>query len=107
MKRLLMAALVAVACTAQEAKTAENYVIDITDAVCAPLEATGLPYVDFVCAIAEGVEGVVTLLTPGVSASATLGPAQMTVRVPIAGAAAFAAKHTAAAVAARKAARKK
>jgi hypothetical protein len=95
------------ACTPQEAKYVENFITDITDAVCTPLEQTNNVYVDFVCAIAEGVEGVVTVLTPGIQAPATLGKTQMTVRVPVARAAQFAAEHTAAAVAARKAARGK
>lgn len=101
-------ALMLIACTAQEAKNAETFITDITDAVCAPLEQqTSNVYVDFVCALAEGAEGVVTVLTDGTLASATLARTQVTVRVPKAAAAAFAAQHTPAAVTARKAARGK
>jgi hypothetical protein len=96
-----------IACTAQEAKNAENFITDITDAVCAPLEQTNNLYVDFICAIAEATEGVVTVLTDTTKASATLSRAQLTVRIPAARAPQFAAEHTAAAVAARKAARGK
>ena len=91
----------------QEAHTVESVVVDVTDAVCTVAESTGNLYVDFICTIAEGVEGVVTVLTPGIQAPATLSKTQMTVRVPAARAAQFAAEHTAAAVAVRKATRGK
>jgi type IV pilus biogenesis protein CpaD/CtpE len=97
-----------VACTAQEAKNAENFVTDITDAICTPLEdQTSNVYVDFICSLAEGVEGVVTALTDGTQATATMAKTQLTIRVPKANAATFAAQHTSAAVTARKAARGK
>ena len=91
----------------QEAHTVERVVVDVTDAVCTLAESTGNIYVDFICVIAEGVEGVVTVLTPGVQAIATMSKTQMTVRVPVASAKQFAAEHTAAAIAARKVARGK
>lgn len=104
----LIVAPTPIACTAQEAKSAENFITDITDAVCAPLEQqTNNLYVDFICAIAEATEGVITVLTDGTQASATLSGGQMRVRVLAASAPRFAAEHTAAAVAARKAARGK
>lgn len=102
-------ALMLIACTAQEAKNAETFITDITDAVCAPLEQqTSNIYVDFVCALAEATEGVVTVLTDGTTATATMAAStRLTVRVPKASAPAFAAQHTPAAVAARKVARGK
>ena len=105
---VLSLAVSAEGCTAQEAKNAETFITDITDAVCAPLEQqTSNVYVDFVCALAEGAEGVVTVLTDGTTATATLAKTQVTIRVPKAVAAAFAVQHTPAAVTARKAARGK
>jgi hypothetical protein len=102
------AVLALIACTAQEAKNAETFITDITDAVCAPLEQqTSNLYVDFVCALAEGAEGIVTVLTDGTTATATMAKTQVTIRVPKASAAAFAAQHTPMAVTARKAARGK
>ena len=66
----LMAGLSEEGCTAQEAKNAETFITDITDAVCAPLEQqTSNIYVDFVCALAEATEGVVTVLTDGTLAT--------------------------------------
>ena len=109
MKKIVgAAALTLIACTAQEAKNAETFITDLTDAVCAPLEQqTSNIYVDFVCALAEGAEGVVTVLTDGTPATATLARTQVTVRVLKTSAATFAAQHTPAAVTARKVTRGK
>jgi hypothetical protein len=104
---LVVIATTPTACAKQEAQSAENFITDITNSVCTPLEQqTSNVYVDFTCTIAESVEGLITVLT-GTQATVTIPPLQVTVHVPKAQAAAFATEHTAAAVTARKAARGK
>lgn len=94
-------------CTTQQALAAENFITDLTNAVCTPLEQqANIQYVDFACNIASSVEGIVTVLTNGAQAT-VVSPSQVVVHVPAASAQSFAALHTTAAVAARKASRGK
>ena len=94
-------------CTQQQALAAENFITDLTNAVCTPLEQqASSQYVDFACNIASSVEGIVTVLTNG-SQATVVSPSQVVVHVPASSAQSFAALHTTAAVAARTASRGK
>lgn len=80
-------------CTPAAQSAADVIATDITNAVCSPLDPIDAnPYVHFACTVAEAAEGI----------AATA----ITIQVPSAQAAAFAALHTADAVAKRKAAKK-
>jgi len=89
--KLLLAAfaLMIAGCTQAQAQSADAFAIDLTNAICAPLEGqpAGQPYVDVVCTLAQGVEqtvgGVVSVLSTKT----------VQVRLPAAEAPAFLASH--------------
>jgi len=96
---------IALACTKTQVQSADTVAIDLTNAVCAPLEAqpAGQPWVDIVCTIAQGVEqgiGIAAMAAqPDAGApaaiTATAAVRSVTVRIAAADAPAFLAAHAA------------
>lgn len=81
---LLFLASSMLCCTKQQAQSVDSIAVDLTNAVCAPLEGqpAGQPYIDIVCTIAQGVEttagGVISNLpakTVQIRLPASEGPA--------------------------------
>ncbi len=102
MKKLTLLAVVAslaVLPGCKNAASADALVIDLTNAICAPLEAqpAGQPWVDFACQIAQGVENVLASTTSSdagaAAATPMVGVHTVTIRVPAAEAATFMAAH--------------
>jgi hypothetical protein len=92
------AALIAIACSSlPTAQQADTIAIDLTNAVCVPLEAqpAGQPWVDIVCSLAQATEGAVSTLALPVDAGAAPLPGlkHVTVRLPAGEAAIFLSQH--------------
>lgn len=91
---------VAIACTTQQAQSADAVAIDLTNAVCAVAQdqPAGQPWVDVVCTVAGGVEQGLGVALDGIPTAATLtsqAPNIKTVRIriPASTSAAFLAEH--------------
>ncbi len=101
MKKLLLLAAAVLALSTlpgcKSAASADSLAIDLTSAICAPLEnqPAGQPWVDFVCQIAQGVETVIASTQTGDAGAAVpmTSVHTVTIRVPASEAATFMAAH--------------
>lgn len=82
-------------CTKQQIVQADTVAVDLTNAVCAPLEnqPLGQPWVDFVCTGAEVVEGTVAQLEGDAGGAPAPTLKTVIVHVPSADATSFLASH--------------
>ncbi len=109
MSRLLlpMLCLLLAGCSAtpSQVQTGVNTTIDLTNAVCAlaPDSPVGQPYVDVICAVAQGVEQVVSVIVgavdpvsdAGTTATMSVPVEQIRIRLPAPTAARFLDLHKA------------
>jgi len=89
---LVMGATLLLACTKQQAQSAESIAVDLTTAVCSPADPLDSnPIVSVVCTIAETAEGVASTVT------------SLTIKMPKEQVPGFVAAHSAATLEARRA----